>query len=720
MSSAFEKALLGGGMRIVEAVIAVTPTLMIGLLIAAILRFYLGTSGTRRLFGGSSLRSLPQSWAVGMLLPVCSVGVLPILFEMRRARVKAGAMSAFALSAPLFNPLSLLYGLSLSRPYVILMFAAGSLAVVTIVGMVWDWYAGRESDDPTSSTESTDGEGPIGVRRMMAMGVYACRQLFGPVGAWTLLALLGVALLAAALPWGSLGHAMGRDDWWAPAKMLGVSIPVYATPMLVMSQLGMMFDHANSPGAAFILLVIGAGMNLGTIAWLASQFGHRKVLVWFGSLICVVTLVAYAINRPLIPPGVDPSPHTHAFDIYSNPIHHLESTDAGFAKRKLAEKFGRVERIGLSIIGFMALCGLILRVTGIDESHFAGAGSTDDAAKTDALSSPESPRYDRIVPPQVVGGTMIAGLVLLSVVMCYAFYPPPEECIKEIRFIRADALSGALSGDREHAKFWIPRWNQWCRRTEVGAFLRRGTITPYQRMQGFLVRKKLDLLEHELEHDHGDLKTTRTLVKELTDTHVRWANAYRQPFDPSAVEATIDRAAIRPDVDTQHSHKHLHDGEQSHDHGDGDFSGVHSHPHGHLHRHQPPPHGGHLVSVNHQGHDRHRESLHLEIVSADGIFKVYPLRETLGILRPIAKSPGKIRATFSNSSDPAPVPPVELNWLSDQSCFAGSVPPSVPQDAPAGQLQIIFDDDSKSEVSFPQTLSSNSFIHEVSHVHSTK
>src|SRR6056297_2059234 len=146
--------LVGGLIRIAQGFIAAAPTLLVGLLIAAILRYYLGREGTRRLFGGDSLRSIPQSWLVGMLLPVCSIGVLPILVEMVRARVKPGALTAFALSAPLFNPLSLLYGMTLSRPLVILMFAFGSLVVVTAVGWLWDR---RRSGSPDGTEGSTDG-----------------------------------------------------------------------------------------------------------------------------------------------------------------------------------------------------------------------------------------------------------------------------------------------------------------------------------------------------------------------------------------------------------------------------------------------------------------------------------------------------------------------------------------------------------------------------------
>ncbi|MDB4759877.1 permease [bacterium] len=543
MSEILIKAVYGGAIRTGEALLAATPTLLVGLLVAAILRFYFDKAGVRRIFGGSTLRSLPQSWAIGMLLPVCSIGVLPILLEMRRAKVKPGAMSAFALSAPLFNPLSLLYGVTLSRPYVILMFAVASLFLVTVVGWIWDRFGVNvscndgdntdcgENEVSISSQDSCDQSAIIGIRRLLAMFIYAGRQLAGPVGAWALLAIAGVGFLAAVLPWGSLGEAMGRDDWWAPARMVFVSVPVYATPMLAMSQLGMMFQHANSPGAAFILLVLGAGINLGTIGWMAKQFGSRSVFIWVVSLIVIVTSIAYAVNRPLIPPGVTPSSHTHAFDVYTNPIHQLDATSTNFALDKLDEKFGLVEQIAVTILAFLALTGFVLRLTGVDESKLAPVSSPSSSA-SDSPPVATTLGIDRIVGPNVVGFTLILGLIALSVVMCYAFYPSRDECLEEIRFIRADALSAANSGDYEHAKFWIPRWDEWSRRMEVGVYLRSGRVTPYQRMQGFLLRQKLDLLEHEVEHKRPDREAVKSLVVELMNTNARWKNAYRKPYAP--------------------------------------------------------------------------------------------------------------------------------------------------------------------------------------------
>lgn len=539
MSQSVSMMLVGGLIRVLQGFAQSAPTLLVGLMIASILRYYLGTTGTRRLFGGDRWRSLPQSWLVGMLLPVCSIGVLPILCEMRRAKVKPGAMSAFALSAPLFNPLSLLYGLTLSRPLVIILFALGSLIVVTALGLLWDaaWLSlpGRrlpacdeeqEGDDRLAA--GTTANHLIGLRRVFATLVHFAREATGVTLVITLVALSGLALLAAVLPYGAMQHAVERDDRWAPLNMLFVAVPVYATPMLAMSQMGMMFQHANSPGASFALLILGAGMNFATPLWFGRHYGWKAASMWLASLLLIVLGLSYAINKPLVPPGVEPAGHTHAFDVYANPLsahHNLSVTTIG---EIVTKDLDISVYASLIVLGIVAVFGLLFRLLKINEASlvagakagsFASSMRTEDAAPRRGL--------DIIVPPGVIGATMLAGLVALSVVACCAYYPSPDQCLEEISMARAECLTAANSGQVEHALFWLPVWEDWSRRLEVGTFIRTGQIRPYQRMQGYLIRKKLEFLEHELEHDPFEPEETKRVVRDILGTNSRWVRSFR-------------------------------------------------------------------------------------------------------------------------------------------------------------------------------------------------
>lgn len=508
-----EVVLIGGLVRALQALASATPTILIGLFIAAILRYYVGQAGTQKLFGGESIRSLPQSWLLGMLLPVCSIGVLPILREMKRSGVRAGAITAFAISAPLFNPLSLLYGLTLSRPAVIIGFALASLLVVTALGLIWDRVSKQ-----MSAPEKEDDIKPIGIGRLLACSVFMMRELVGSTGLLALVAVSGTLLLGMVLPHGALQSSVEQNDPLAPALMTLVAIPIYATPMLAMSQLGMMFAHGNSPGAAFSLLILGTGVNFATLLWIARNYGVKSCGVWFTTLIVIVMGCAYAVDRPLIPPGVEPAGHTHAFDIYTNPFPTGTAISASLLLDTLNKSIAISEKISVAVLILFALGALGLRAIPQHRLESWFNSSTVDRPKVG--------RGDIIVSPKIVGLVCIAGLVAFSVVACYAYYPSAEETLEEMRIARGEVLSGATSGDKEHSLFWIGIWDEWSRRLEVGYAIREFELRPYQQAQAHLLRKKLELLEHELEHDPLEPEEVRKVVAQLGQTSQRLRAAF--------------------------------------------------------------------------------------------------------------------------------------------------------------------------------------------------
>src|ERR1700756_2258319 len=134
-------------------------TLLCGFIVAGVMRRMLGAEGTRRLFGGAGWKGLFRAWAVGTLLPVCSLGVIPIAREMRRAGVPSGTILAFVLAAPHINPLSLLYGLTLSEPLVIICFAIGSLVIALTAGVVWGRFLVSELDMTAPAEEPMSAPG---------------------------------------------------------------------------------------------------------------------------------------------------------------------------------------------------------------------------------------------------------------------------------------------------------------------------------------------------------------------------------------------------------------------------------------------------------------------------------------------------------------------------------------------------------------------------------
>jgi uncharacterized membrane protein YraQ (UPF0718 family) len=503
----------GFAMRLIQSLAQAAPFILTGFFIAAVFRRFIGYEKLRQLFGGSEMSALFKAWVIGMLLPVCSLGVIPVIVELRRAGIKGGTILAFAMSAPLFNPLSMLYGLTLSEPLAILSFAACSLVIVTVVGMVWDRIF-QGSELKGISDESVH----YGIRRMVALGVSAGREATGRSLKLVAAGLIGVGLLGAAIPHASLQHQFNYDQPLAPLKMAALGIPVYATPMLAMSQMGMMFQHANSIGSAFVLLALGAGMNMGLIVWMLQEYGMKRSTVWMSILLVVVVVLGYAVDKPLFPKDVEPANHTHAFDIYGQPFSGAASF--GQLATQTGEKLKRdilpYEWYSLELLALLMVAGCLVRL--IDRRGRIEAWIAQVPEPT------ETGRMDLVVPPVVLGGLSLVGLVIFSGIGCYAYYPPASEVFEEMTIVKSEALSAAITGDVTHAEYWIDVYQEWTRKLEVGTFLRTGQVSDYQRWKARLVREQLEMLKHSVED--GERDASRAWSARIQRSHNRMKRAF--------------------------------------------------------------------------------------------------------------------------------------------------------------------------------------------------
>ncbi len=480
-------------LRFTQCLLQASPFILAGLFIAGVFQRLMMYPAVNRLFGSGSSRSLFQAWGLGMLLPVCSLGVIPVIREMRKAGLAGGTILAFAMSAPLFNPLSLMYGLTLSEPMTILLFALGSLVIVTIVGWLWDRFFSQ-----TTSQFVEQKPVPVGIKRMLSIFVVMGRAMTNWSMIYMVVGLLGVASLGGFLPKTSLQRMANYDNPLAPVIMSGIAIPVYATPMLAMSQLGMMFQHANSVGAAFVLLTLGAGMNLGLCLWMGKEYGIIRATAWIGLLLAIVLGIAYGIEKPLFPVDVEPADHTHAFDVYCCPFETTGTTSLAVATlEKLKRDIAPFE--WYSFYGLALITGFGLVLVFLDRWIVI-----EDWLEKGTIN--KNVGYDFIVPGWTVGAVSLLGLIAFSVLGCYAYYPAPQDALEEMYIVQGEALSPAISGDEVHAEYWIDVFDDWSRKLEVGVYLREFKLSDYHQMKTRLLREKLELLKHEVE-EYADIKS---------------------------------------------------------------------------------------------------------------------------------------------------------------------------------------------------------------------
>ncbi len=506
-----EYYLYGAGLRFGQCIIYASIWIMVGLLIAAIFRYMLGPEKVKKLFGDGTRRGIFTGWLIGMLLPVCSLGVIPIVREMHRSGVKGGTIIAFALTAPLFNPMSVLYGLTLSDPIAIISFSLCALLIVSLLGLAWDYFFATDEEDSKPEKMPTPG-----VKRIAAVFHGMAREITGVSGLYIAIGIACSVLVAVSFSKGYLQNVVERDNIVAPIAVAGIALPIYSTPLLAMSQIGGMFQHGNSIGAAFSLLILGAGANIGIVAWFVATFGWRRTFLFLTLLATTTIGLAYAVDKPLYPKGVEPAGHTHAFDVYTHPFGRSESDIGTIAMGKMTDFWNKNEFGTTKILGLFLVAGLILRVVGASKIEpWFYTGTTG-----------EGEGYDVYVPDWTLGATAVVGLVVASIIGTYLYYPEPNELLEDMKAINTDVVLDSKTEKWDAAEKWIVYADDLSRRLEVGVFLRNGSVDEFKSAKAKIYRDKLDLLKDAVcERNTTDVEK---LAMDVSKAYTRMSEAFRE------------------------------------------------------------------------------------------------------------------------------------------------------------------------------------------------
>jgi uncharacterized membrane protein YraQ (UPF0718 family) len=230
--------------------------------VAGGLRALVEPARLRRFFGTGRWTGPVRAWAAATLLPVCSLGVLPVLCELRRARVRRDAVLTFALAAPIFNPVSLLYGASYLGPGLLVTLALGTLFIAIAAGML----CGPDGSAEDEGSAPGDEGAPLastGSQRLRAAAIHAARGASGPVLVDIAVGVVVAGLVAAVLSPSWLAEGTFSGDPKAIPLMTAVALPTYVTSEKGVATLPEMLKFRQSSGAMFCLIVLGVGVSAG-------------------------------------------------------------------------------------------------------------------------------------------------------------------------------------------------------------------------------------------------------------------------------------------------------------------------------------------------------------------------------------------------------------------------------------------------------------------------
>lgn len=411
--------------RSLQTALEALPTLLCGLLIAGLIRGAIRPETIRDWFTNDPRIGPVRAWFIGLLLPVCSFGVLPVAWELRRAGIPRASLLTLLLAAPLANPLTLVFAfqkLEVEGP--IGLVALGSLLIgsfVLLVGL--GVLAGYWFPDPISIPDLP----PLpssGLRRIYVVCMTAARGLTGKLQFFLILGVLGSGLLAI-IPGGALERCVHDQSVTAPLSLAAVSIPFQTPPTQGMALICESLLSGRSIGRVFIIFALAIGFHVGTIAWIAVVFGFRRLLMT--TIIVIGGSIAVGCALPLSLPNAV-SNHSYFLEIESSGGYKVAKARA--IRSTLTDDFGNPQWF---LIAACAATGL-LWLGGLVSSCVGKRGTISFAMAQGQLAPEGQPTTPWTKPLSVPQRTLtVMGLLVVGVVAgLYVYYPSPGELLNQL------------------------------------------------------------------------------------------------------------------------------------------------------------------------------------------------------------------------------------------------------------------------------------------------
>ena len=270
------------------------PWLVFGFLMAGIIAVWIPRSWVNRMMGGSSgLGGILRAVAIGVPLPICSCGVLPIAAGLRKHGAGKGPTAALLVSTPQTGVDSILATYALMGPvFAVARPVAAALAGI-VGGMVVSAVGGEDAGNVAVE------EAPVASRGFKAIWFQAYRRLLGSVAKPLAIGLAISALVTVLVPDNFFAEAFRGNDWLAMPVMALVGFPMYVCSTASIPIAASLILKGVSPGAAFVFLMVGPAMNAMSLTTVSALVGRKAAIAYLLTILVGAILCGVVIN--LIP-----------------------------------------------------------------------------------------------------------------------------------------------------------------------------------------------------------------------------------------------------------------------------------------------------------------------------------------------------------------------------------------------------------------------------------
>lgn len=276
------------------------PYLLFGFFVAGVLHLFLPKNKVSKHLAKGDTISVVKAALLGIPLPLCSCGVIPVAAHLKKQGANKGPLQSFLVSTPTTGVDSIFATYSLLG----ILFAVVRPVAALFSGLMAGIIANNSTkSEPVQTVQSF--ECPICPdktphthswrEKIIHMFKYAFFELIEDIGKWIVLGIVIGGVISYFVPAEFIQKYLG-NPFLAYPLMLLIGIPMYVCATGSIPMVAPLILKGMTPGAGLVFLFAGPATNTATLSFVAGEMGRKSLITYLASIVAGSLLFGLLID----------------------------------------------------------------------------------------------------------------------------------------------------------------------------------------------------------------------------------------------------------------------------------------------------------------------------------------------------------------------------------------------------------------------------------------
>jgi uncharacterized membrane protein YraQ (UPF0718 family)/copper chaperone CopZ len=280
--------LIGLTKEIWQLLAEMAPYLLLGFAVAGLLHVLIPKGAVFKHLAKNDLASIVKATLLGIPLPLCSCGVVPVAGQLRKDGASKSSVLSFLVSTPTTGVDSILATYALLGPLFAVIRPLAALFGGVMAGGTLNLIEKEDTHLAAQDAKcvlcgETHPHSHSWSERFKHAFAYGFYELVRDLWKWLVIGIIAGGLISFLVPGQLIESYLGSPALAYP-MMLILGIPMYVCATGSIPIAAALIIKGMTPGAGLVFLIAGPATNMATLSFVAGKMGKRAVAAYLTTI----------------------------------------------------------------------------------------------------------------------------------------------------------------------------------------------------------------------------------------------------------------------------------------------------------------------------------------------------------------------------------------------------------------------------------------------------